>query len=73
MLLISNIHATYQAISKTKGLGHIQRKGVRVLGSIRLRPMDRNHVIRPPGNKLEREKYPKPQDVFIVFLLPTLD
>lgn len=73
LLLTSNIAATYQTILKAKGLGHRQRQGVRTLGSIRLSPVDKNHMIGPPGNKLEREEYPEPQNVFIVFLLPSLD
>jgi len=51
----------------------MQRQGVRTLGSIRLSPLDENHMIGPPGNKLESKEYPEPQDGFIVFLLPTLD
>lgn len=72
LLLTLNIPATYQTILKAKGLGHMQRQGVRTLVSIRLSPLDENHMIGPPGNKLEREEYPEPQDGF-VFLLPTLD
>lgn len=47
----------HHAILKAKGLKHLRRKGVEMIGSFGLKTLDGNHMARPSGNKLEREKY----------------
>lgn len=45
---------------------------MRITGSLRLSPLDENHMTSPSGNKPERKEYPEPR-VDSVFFLPTLD